>query len=215
MKVVNIERCPTCGQAINERSVSLTSTMVRALWQVYQHCRRTGRHEFDRHDIDPLIEKGTQYANFGYWKWWSSGMVYTPEGKASRGHWGFNVERLDKFFSGDLQVYGRVWVKGKGNERIYKTDLPLYIDEIPDIREFMDGDDYVILYGRPSHFPRPSRPDLPPVVRPAKTKKGTVYCPNDGSPLWKRIQTTPAGENSVSVKKVLVCTKCPYQEEAL
>lgn len=125
--------------------------MVRALWNVFQYCKQTGRHEFTRKELDPLLEKGTQYANFGYWKWWSAGLVYTPtiDGKTGRGYWGFNVERIDQFFAGQYKVWSQVWVKGKGKTRDYKTEAPVTIDEIEGISKFIYDDEYVVQYRKP------------------------------------------------------------------
>ena len=143
MIVNDKEVCPTCGQTVNWREIKLTKQMVDALWQVYLLCKRTGRHEFQRKELDPVLKKGTQYANFGYWKWFSNGAVYTPLDHAGsgsgRGWWGFNLEQMERFFSGKKPVYTTITTRMKGKERELHRDNPAYISEIPDITVFMEG----------------------------------------------------------------------------
>jgi len=143
MIVNDKEVCPTCGQTVNWRVIHLTIQMVDALWQVHNLCLKTGRHEFQRKELDPVPKKGTQYANFGYWKWFSNGAVYTPSDHAGsgsgRGWWGFNLDRMEKFFGGKTPVYTTIRTRMKGQERELVRDNLGYIKDIPDITVFLEG----------------------------------------------------------------------------
>ena len=155
--VLDKEECPTCGQAVNWRQIPLTTSLVRCLFRIYQHCKQTGRHEFQRKEIDPILKtNGTWYANFGYWKWWATGAIYTPlhttgkkAGKSKgRGWWGFNIDRMAEFFSGKTKVYSVVYSRYKSDKKEYIKDRLCYINEIPDIKEFLDGEynEYTVQY---------------------------------------------------------------------
>lgn len=147
MPSVNREVCPHCHQTINEREVVLNKHMVSALKAVYDHCIATGRHEFRRREIDPFIPKGTAYANFGYWKWLGNGMVYSPPGK-KKGYWGFNLERVEKFFGGEWQVVTKAW-KSPMKDGITPI-MVAYIEGIPDLKTFLDeNEEFIAKYRKP------------------------------------------------------------------
>jgi hypothetical protein len=147
MPTLNKQACPTCGQSVNEHEIPVSMSMVKTLFAIYQYCKQTGKHEFRRKEIDHLIPKGHVYGNFGYWKWFGAGIVYSPDGRG-KGHWGFNLERIEEFVAGKRQIYARVWknpLKPKGDQ-ITLGEL-VYIHEIPSIQAFLDANyDFIVEY---------------------------------------------------------------------
>lgn len=129
----NIKHCPMCGQSINERQIALFSGMVDALFRVWRWCEERNRHVFDRKDIKHLLADDNQIARFGDWIYFG-GLVYKPQG---RGTYGLNMGRAREFFSGKLEIPTLVWKNPLTGE--LKHESLRYIDEIPNIGEFLDA----------------------------------------------------------------------------
>lgn len=156
MPTINKQSCPECGQSVNEHEIVLNTALVKALFSVYKYCKEKNRHEWKRVEIDHLIPKGHVYGNFGYWQWFSTGLVYRPTSYNGRdlagqgkGYWGFNLERIEEFFAGKRQVYMRIWknpLKSEGDN--LRFEEPGYIGDIPHISQFLDENkEFIVQYG--------------------------------------------------------------------
>jgi hypothetical protein len=141
MATVNRQVCPHCGQTINKREIALFSGMVKALFKVWQWCEEKGVHEFQRKDIKHLFKTENEVARFGDWVWFG-GIVY----KNGKGHYGFNVERIKKFFAGQLEIPVRIY-KDPLSDEIIKSDYRT-IKGIPHLVEFLDeNNEFIARYG--------------------------------------------------------------------
>lgn len=142
LKVENAERCPCCGQIINEREMTLSKSMVKSLARVYIHAKETGKHEFSRKDIEHCFRTLTDKATFGDWIYFSGGMVYKPEG---RGSWGINMERTAAFLKGEYRVPVRI-SKKKATKQVTVLEEGT-IKDVKDIGEFLtEQGDYIARY---------------------------------------------------------------------
>lgn len=103
--VINKHTCPTCGQSINEREISLYSGMVKSLARLYCRAKQRGEHEFTRKEmVDIFKGSANEIARWGDWVYFG-GLVYKPAGK---GTWGLNMERCSAFLSNNLEIAIRV-----------------------------------------------------------------------------------------------------------
>lgn len=134
MSTINKQSCPTCGQSVNKRQISLFKGMVEALFGVYKWCKENNRHEFKKKDIEHLLSKSVQ-ANFAYWRWFG-GLAYNPDN--IQGHYGLNMERCEDFFTGKLSI-PTVLLKNplEEDDKIEKFEYK-YISEIPHLSSFLD-----------------------------------------------------------------------------
>ena len=99
MSTLQKQSCPTCGQSVNEREISLFKGVVVTLYEVWQWCEAKNVHEFSRKDIKHLIRSDGQIARFGDWVFFG-GLVY----KTSKAHYGLNIPRVRDFFAGQLRI---------------------------------------------------------------------------------------------------------------
>ena len=60
-------KCPSCGQSVNKRKISLIKDMVTSLRKVYVWCVENNRHEFRRREIRHLLLTENESAHFGDW----------------------------------------------------------------------------------------------------------------------------------------------------
>lgn len=142
------QSCPTCGQSVNERSITLYKGMVTTLWQVFQWCEQKHRHEFTKQDIKHLITSDVVSSTFAYWRWFG-GLAYNPDG--IKGHYGLNMDRCADFFAGKLRIPTVLWKNPlkKGDEMI-RPDEYRYIHEVPSLAGFLDvNNNYIAKYRNP------------------------------------------------------------------
>lgn len=123
------------------REITLYAGMVRALIRVYKWCKDEGVHEFTRKDIkNKILRNENDVARWGDWILFGAGMVYKPKGKGS---WGLNMERVDQFLSGELEIPIRIAKKGKEVTIISTAS----IQNIPNLMDLLDEDlRYVVKY---------------------------------------------------------------------
>lgn len=138
------QHCPTCGQNISEREISLYRGMVDALWRVYKWAKIKGVHEFTRQDIKHLLANENDTARFGDWVILGGGLVY----KYRKARYGLNLPRCEEFWAGRYQIPARVW-KNPVTRELRKEDYR-FIHEIPTILELLNNDqEYVVRYREP------------------------------------------------------------------
>ncbi len=142
MPTINKQTCPTCGRAINQRVIVLFSGMVKSLFKVWQWCGEKGVHEFQRKEIKHLFKTENEVARFGDWVWFG-GLIY----KTGKGHYGFNIERTEKFFAGELEIPTKIYkdpLSGENEKADYRT-----IKGIPHLVDFLDeNQEFIAKYGR-------------------------------------------------------------------
>lgn len=208
-RVINKQSCPTCGRSANKREVTVNSQAVATLLSIYKFCLEKHRHEFKRDEIDHLIAKGYSYGNFGYWKWFGVGFVYTPVGRGT-GYWGFNLERIGEFFKGQRTIYARVFkdpLQPKGSQITYGEEV--YINQVRNIKDFIDENrEWIVKYIGDAI----TTLGLRMLPKRKKLKKGQQPCPRCGEALVKRIDTSPGtSDNSLAVKEYWLCSTCKYE----
>lgn len=134
-KEKNYHTC-TCGHrhCVDKREIALFSGMVISLAKIYKWCVEKNKHEFQRKEINQLITDGNKSARFGDWIYFG-GLVYKTKIKL-RGTWGLNMERCEKFFSGQSVIATRV-LKDPITGEIEKFDYR-HESEIPNLHQFLD-----------------------------------------------------------------------------
>ena len=128
-----VVRCEHCNSIISRHKVSLYYMLVIALRNVHLWCLENKRHEFKMKDVRHLFEN-VQYARFGDWVMFG-GLVY----KNGKGHYGLNIERCEAFFSGRYPIPMDVW-KDPVTGEIEPVEPRKYINQIPKLAQFLDGD---------------------------------------------------------------------------
>lgn len=140
--------CPTCGQSVNPRQISLFEGMVVALWKVFKWCEERNRNEFQKKEIQHLLQQNSISGNFAYWRWWGGGLVYSPNGKA--GYYGLNMDRCKQFFTGQLAIPTIVYkdpLKPKDQQLSMPVEEYKKIGEIPKLTQFLDENhEYIARY---------------------------------------------------------------------
>lgn len=91
--------CPTCGQSIEDKRVTLTSGMVLALWAIYNVVKPTGQNKFRRSDIKHLFVSESQSARFGDWILFGDIVK-----RVKAGMYEINMSRASAFFRGSLSI---------------------------------------------------------------------------------------------------------------
>ena len=109
MPTIHKKSCPTCGQSVNRRKITLTKEMVATLIRLYHWCGENRRHEFSRKDIKELIVGDVEIATFGNWIYFG-GLFYRPQGEHHlKGHWGLNMKRAKAFIRGEHPINTVAW----------------------------------------------------------------------------------------------------------
>lgn len=123
--------CPTCGQNITPRRITLYKGLTDALYRVYEWCLKNNIHEFNRKDIKHLMIDENCTARFGDWVLFG-GLVY----KESKGNYGLNLERCQKFFENRLAIPSAIIkdpVTGSLEHQDYRT-----ISQIQPLTNYLD-----------------------------------------------------------------------------
>lgn len=132
--------CPTCGQSINEREITLFSGLVKALHKIWVICIQTNTNQFTRKQIKGLFNDENITARFGDWVMFG-GLVR----KAGKGNYILDMDKCRQFFIGQMAI----------NSTAYKNPLTKTIrcgnlrtiDEIPHIKDQLDlNDEYIVRY---------------------------------------------------------------------
>ena len=134
-KEINYHTC-SCGHRhiVDDRVVALFSGMVLSLAKIYKWCVEKNKHEFQRKEINDLLTDGNKSARFGDWIYFG-GLVYRPKG-ALKGTWGINMERCQKFFSGESMIPSKV-LKDRITCEIKPFDYK-HEKDIPNLHKFLD-----------------------------------------------------------------------------
>lgn len=139
-------RCPHCGQIVDEREIGLFSGMVYALKRIFEWCESTGKYEFQRKEVKHLLKSDNEIARFGDWILFG-GLVYRPVG-LGKGHYGINQERTRSFFANEYEIPTRLW-KNPITGQISKSEVGT-IDSIPTLKKFLNENwEFVARYRKP------------------------------------------------------------------
>lgn len=143
MATVNKQTCPTCGQSVNERQVSLFKGLVAALWSVFQYCAAHEVSTFRRKDVKNLFTSENQTTRFGDWIWFDPNLIRRDGLK--KGHYELNMARAADFFAGLVAIPTVVWKNPLTGE--IKRECPLFVYQIKGLSEFLiDNDEFVSVY---------------------------------------------------------------------
>lgn len=135
-------KCPSCGQSVNKRKISLIKDMVTSLRKVYIWCAEHRRHEFRRREIKHLLLTENESAHFGDWVYFG-GILYKPD--KGRGYWGMNMERAKAFLDGKSAI-NTVCIKDPLTQT-HELSEEKFISQIRGIETFLDENkDYVPEY---------------------------------------------------------------------
>lgn len=144
MRTENKQCCPTCGQSVNKRAIQLYSGMVKILMRVHKWCVEKGVHEFRRKDISHLLSGDSERARFSDWILFG-GLIYRPEGEKKGGYYGMNMERVQAFLAGHLEI-PTVILKDPLTGELEMTEKKT-IYQIPNLTDFLDeNQQYVAQY---------------------------------------------------------------------
>lgn len=91
--------CPTCGQNIAPRKVTMNKILVSAAIKAYEHSLRIGSNIIQMADVrlTPVeYSKFNDLVRFG--------LAYRPQGPRKRGEYGIPRERIYKFVANDWTV---------------------------------------------------------------------------------------------------------------
>lgn len=134
------ECCKECDRSIARYARQIDKQHVRSLWSIYRWCIEKGRHEFELKEVKHLF--GQQgYTKFAYLIH-GGGLVYRHE----QAHYGIHLDRCAEFFANKKAIPTKIWKSPLKNvEPIldeYRT-----LNEIPDIKEFLDENgQYLVEY---------------------------------------------------------------------
>jgi hypothetical protein len=133
--------CPTCGQSVNEREISLFRELISAWIEVFKWCEEKNKFEFDRKQVKHLIRTDNIIARFGDLVWF--GLVY----KNGKAHYGINRQYAIEFITGKRKVYTRVYKNPLTKEiKKYEEDCK-FIHEFPKLGTLLDENkEYVARY---------------------------------------------------------------------
>lgn len=147
MAICNKQTCPTCGQSVNERQITLFSGMVTSLWRVFMWCHEHNKWEFQRKEIKHLFSgSDNQIARFGDWILFG-GLVYRPEGR-SKGWYGIHRTRAFEFFTGKRSIPTSIWKNPLTKE--LKPEDYRTIGQIKSLENFIDENgEYIAKYRMP------------------------------------------------------------------
>jgi len=147
MVIVNKRVCPTCGQSINDREITLFRGMIDALFVVWKWCKEQGVYEFSRKQVKHLFKGENQTARFGDLIYFG-GLVYRLEFGIhinSKGYFGINIERCNQFFAGLYKIPTSVW-KNPLNGEITLSDYKM-LGQIKKLRDFLNENmEYIVKY---------------------------------------------------------------------
>lgn len=159
--------CPICRAKISDRTVSLYSGLMDALYRVYCWCGEKRKHEFETKEIKYLLGKN-EYARFGDLVRFG-GVVYKPEeGKA---HFGLNMQRARSFFQGEYKIPVQIVLNQITNQIVEATYVS--VKDFPELYELLNKEglyDYekVVTEKVNIDWERQKKAGLPPVGEPQK-----------------------------------------------
>jgi hypothetical protein len=136
----NIEKCPTCGQSVNTRQISLFKELIIGLLRVWAWCNQNDRHEFTRKEVKHLFKSENISARFGDLVYFG-GLVY----KQGKGNYGLNMERMSQFVAGRYAI-PTVVCKNPLTKEITHGEKKT-INDIPSLKKFLDENgEYISKY---------------------------------------------------------------------
>ena len=139
MPTLNRQSCPTCGQSVNEREISLFKGMVTALYEVWQWAEQHNITEFTRRDIKHLFKDENQIARFGDW------LLFGLLSSEQKGHYKISLNRCRLFFAGKAQINATLYKDPIA--RTIRGENPKYVHDIKGIAEFLDeNDEFIVQY---------------------------------------------------------------------
>lgn len=135
----NKQACPTCGQSVNKREISLYSGLVKALYEVWQYCERNDKWTLSMKTIRSELTQ-IDYSRFNDWKRFEPDMV-----TGSRGLYEFDKELMRQTFTGSREVCTLVLKEPLASyyERVEFKN----INDVPFLKSFLDDSmDYIARY---------------------------------------------------------------------
>lgn len=139
-----------CGHkhCIDKRQISLYAEMVTTLARIYKWCVENNKHEFQRKEIKHLLRSENDTANFGDWVYFGGLAYKVKKNGVTLGNWGLNMERCEKFFSGQSVIATKV-LKDPITKEVEKFDYK-HESDIEGLHKFLNENG---LYN-PNYVPR-------------------------------------------------------------
>lgn len=144
-KIINIVKCtcPHCGNvhSSNKREINLIKQMVIGLFRVSTFLKEKNVTRAKKIHFKHLLTGDSMSMRFPDWHYLAPELLHrvTPTSRI----WDFNFENIDKFFRGELSVTLRAWLL---NGLVVDRSEVGTIDRVPNMSEFLDGDEYVVRY---------------------------------------------------------------------
>lgn len=124
-----------CGHkhCIDYREINLYQGLTQALAKIYKWCVENDRNEFSRKEI--INHNFLGPSEYSTWASWTrfSGLVY----RTKVGHYGINLERCEKFFSGASVIYTKVLIDPVTKKIVDRREAK-HESEIPGLHKFLD-----------------------------------------------------------------------------
>lgn len=140
MASVNKQSCPTCGQAVNPRKVSMGTHHVGALLKVGLWLKREHRSTAKMSEFKPLLSH-PQYSTFNELKHF---MPWIVTGEAAL--YSFDLDALERVFAGDEKVCIEYEVDRIGERKRTQTKFGTLRDA-KHLKSFLDeNNQYVAQY---------------------------------------------------------------------
>lgn len=177
MKTVNIEKCPCCGQSVNEREISLYEGMVDALANVFAWCKEKNRWEDIRFKEFNHLLGPSEMARFSDWRFFAPHLI-----SGANGSYTFDEKGIAAYLANETTVNTRILNNPLTKER--KFFDPKKAREVAPAYAFMDAGEYVATYGGTSeknlvlHTPSHTRPFLYHSLR--RRPDGPLWCTCEG-----------------------------------
>lgn len=138
--IINKKTCPTCGQSVNPRQISLFLELVDSLRDVYNWCVTNKVTEFERKDIKHLLKSDSVIARFG--DWIHFGEILTKDGK---GKYKINMIYARAFLTNAMSIPTNVYHDPLTGE--YEYEDKKYLRQIKGLSYMLDENkEYIVEY---------------------------------------------------------------------
>lgn len=142
--------CPFCNHHIEDRTESIYSELIAAMYRVMRWCEQKQTHEFKLAEVRHLLGP-VNYARFGNLVHYG-GVIYpikNERGTRKRGYFGMNLQRAREVFANQRPFPMAKKYNVITSQTIEETTV--YVKEIPALAQFINSDGEY----RPEQFTQP------------------------------------------------------------
>lgn len=136
MPAINKQFCPTCGQSVNKREISLYKGLVSGLYRVWRYCEEHDTWTLNMKTIREVLGQ-VDYSRFNDWKRFEPEMVW-----GKRSEYNFNKGLMRQSFTGRRQVCVRM-LKDPLTDTLDRVEFD-YLRNVPSLVGFLDDNEQFI-----------------------------------------------------------------------